>query len=188
MYIKGRQLFPLTLLLLVLAAPCAAQSTRVALIDTSAFDDLNNGIRRLANAVHLVDREFRQRHLKLSQMMELMARHPDGTGYAGPIPTDPRPMTRERKKQIKELAAEIRRSFELERKEYQRAYNERLEEVKTPIYRDILVSLEAFAKARGITMLIDASNLACPIGCQIESAADINITREFIAEYNRLHP
>ena len=188
MYMKGRQLFPLTLLVLILAAPCPAQSTRVALIDTSIFNDLTNGIRRLAQAVHLVDREFRQRQLKLSKMLELMTLNPGGTGYSGPIPTDPRPMTRERRKKLKEEAEELRRSFELERKEYQSAYNERLEEVTTPIYRDILMSLEAFAKARGITMLIDASNLACPIGCQVESAADINITREFIAEYNRLHP
>jgi hypothetical protein len=188
MSMKGRQLFPLTLVLLVLAAPCPAQSTRVALIDTSAFDDLNNGIRRLANAVHLVDREFRQRQLKLSKMLELMRRHPGGAGFVGPIPTDPKPMTRERRKKLKEEAEEMWRAFELERKEYQSAYNKRLEEVTTPISKDILMSLEAFAKARGITMLIDASNLNCPIGCQVESAADINITREFIAEYNRLHP
>jgi hypothetical protein len=185
---KGRQLFPLSLVLLVLAAPCPAQSTRVALIDTSVFNDPQKGIRRLVNAVHLVDREFRQRHLKLSQMHDLMTMHPGGTAYAGPIPTDPKPMTRERRKQLKQQAEEMRRIFELEREEYQSAYNKRLEEVTAPIYGDINKSLEAFASARGITMLIDASNLACPIGCQVESAADINITSEFIAEYNHLHP
>lgn len=185
---KGRQRFSLTLVLMVLAVPCRAQSTRVALIDTSAFNDLDNGIKRLAQAVHLVDREFQQRQLKLSKMLELMTRNPGGTGYAGPIPTDPTPMTRERRKKLKEDAEELQRLFELERKEYQSAYNQRMEEVRVPIYRDINKSLEAFAGARGITMLIDASNLNCPIGCQIESAADINITGEFIAEFNRLYP
>ena len=188
MYMKGRQLLPLSLLLLVLAAPCLAQSTRVALIDTGAFTDPKKGITHLVNALSLVDREFEQRHARMLELHNLLLRQPDGSGFVGPIPTDPRPMTRERRKQLKEEAEKMRRSFEWERKELQRAYDKRLEEVRIPISEDILRSLEAFAKARGITMLIDVNNLSCPIGCQIESAADINITGEFIAEYNRLHP
>lgn len=188
MRMKGKQLLPLVPLLLVLAAPCPAQPTRVALIDTRAFTDPGNGITRLVNALSLVDREFEQRHARMLELHNLLLTQPEGSGFVGPIPTDPRPMTPERRKKLKEEAEKMRRSFEWERKELQRAYDKRLEEVRIPIYEDILRSLEAFAKARGITLLVDVNSLSCPISCQIESAADINITREFIAEYNRLHP
>jgi hypothetical protein len=188
MLTKGTRLLPLSFLLLVLAAPCPAQTTRVALIDTNAFTDPKHGITRLVNALSLVEKEFEKRHAKMLELHNLLLRQPSGPGFMGPIPTDPRPMTPERRKQLKEDAEKMRRSFEWEQKELQRAYDKRREEVRIPIFEDILRSLEAFAKARGITLLIDVNNLSCPISCQIESAADINITREFIAAYNRLHP
>jgi hypothetical protein len=188
MLIKGTQLLPLTLLLLILAAPCPAQSTRVALIDTFAFTDPKNGITRLVKALSLVKKEFEERHARMRELQTWLLRQPAGPGFVGPIPTDPRPMTPERRKQLKEDTEKLRRSFEWEQKELWRAYGKRREEVSIPISEDILRSLEAFTKARGITLLIDVNNLPCPISCQIESAADINITREFIAEYNRLHP
>ena len=82
----------------------------------------------------------------------------------------------------------MQREFEREQQEVQRAYSNRLKEVAAPVYEDIRSSLKAFAESRGITILIDAGSLSCPIGCDVEAAADLNITRAFIAEYNRLHP
>jgi hypothetical protein len=63
-----------------------------------------------------------------------------------------------------------------------------MEEVTTPIHEEIRRNLETFVEARGITVLLDASKMACLVGCDRESTAAIDVTQEFIAEYNRLNP
>ena len=176
------------LVLLAVASPCFAQSSKVAFVDTSAFGDPQKGITRLVHAVELVEGEFALRRAELVEMHERLQKQMQEFAFAGPIPTDPRPMTPERRKQSREKAEVMRREFERKQEEVQRAYSNRLKEVAAPVYEDIRRSLKAFAESRGITILIDASSLSCPIGCDVESAADLNITTAFIAEYNRLHP
>ena len=76
----------------------------------------------------------------------------------------------------------MQREFEREQEAVQRDYSTRLNEIAAPVYEDIRRSLKAVAESRGITILIDAGSMSCPIGCNVESAADLNITRAFIAE------
>ena len=79
----------------------------------------------------------------------------------------------------------MRRLVAQKQEEAQRVYSRRINDVTAPINEDIRKSLQAFAKARGIIMLLDASKLACLMGCNGESGS-IDVTHEFIAEYNRL--
>ena len=72
--------------------------------------------------------------------------------------------------------------------EMQTAYNQRSEEAAAPILKDIRRSLELFSQSRGITVLLDTSKSACLVGCDRESTVAIDVTQEFIAEYNRLNP
>lgn len=185
---KIKLLATIVLALLASASPCFAQSSKVGLVDTNAFSDPQNGIARLARTVNLVESEFAPRRAALVEMHQRLEKQRQEFAFAGPIPTDPRPMTPERRKQSREKAELMQREFEQEQAEIERDYSNRLNEVAAPIYEDILRSLKAFAVARGITILINAGKLSCPIGCDVESAADLNITRAFIAEYNRQHP
>lgn len=185
---KTKRLTLLVLMLLALASPCFAQSSKVALVDTSAFSNSRDGISRLVQAVSLVDREFETRRAELNKMYARLENQRQEFAFVGPIPTDPRPMTPERRKEAKEKAEEMRLDFELKQKVMLRDYDNRMKEVTAPIHEDIRRSLKAFAESRGIAILIDASSLSCPIGCNVSAAADLDITREFIAEYNRLHP
>lgn len=185
---KIKLLVTLLLALLALASPCLAQSSKVAFVDTNAFGDPQHGITRLVRAVNLVESEFAPRRAALVEMHQRLEKQRQEFAFAGPIPTDPRPMTPERRKQSREKAELMQREFEQKQAEIDRDYSNRLNEVAAPVYEDIRRSLKAFAESRGITILIDVGKLSCPIGCDVEAAADLNITRAFIAEYNRQHP
>jgi Skp family chaperone for outer membrane proteins len=76
------------------------------------------------------------------------------------------------------------------KKDYQRkgedataAYNKRRTEIFGPLQEDIGKSLEAYAKQRGITVIIDGSQV--PV---LYAADSIDITRAFIQEYNSKNP
>lgn len=181
---KVEQVIFVPLLLLVLATSCPAQE--VAVIDTNIFGYTRKGITRLVKAMESVDREFEPRRAELLQMHERLQKQLEKFSFAGPIPTDPEPMTPERRRRTKAEAEEMRRLVAQKEEETQRVYSRRIREVTAPINDDIRKSLEAFAKARGIMMLLDASKLACLVGCDRESTAAIDVTQEFIAEYNRL--
>ncbi|HKR00513.1 MAG TPA: hypothetical protein VJT09_07555, partial [Pyrinomonadaceae bacterium] len=69
-----------------------------------------------------------------------------------------------------------------------RAQEKRMRDVMAPIREDIHKSLEQFVMVRGITLLLDSSKTACVVGCDKQATAALDITEEFITEYNRLNP
>ena len=185
---KVKRIILSSFVLLVLTSSVFAQSDKIALVDTSAFSYPQNGIARLIKAIESVDREFEPRRAELSEMYSRMTKLIEKYSFVGPIPTDPRPMTPGLRKELKAQAETMRRSFERKQAEMQLAHSKRTEEITAPIHQDIRRSLESFAKSRGITLLLDASKMACVVGCDKQAAAKIDITQEFIAEYNRQNP
>jgi Skp family chaperone for outer membrane proteins len=76
------------------------------------------------------------------------------------------------------------------KKEYQRkgedaeaAFNKRRGEILAPLQDDIGKALELFAKARGITVIVDGSQV--PV---VYAADSIDITRAFITDFNSKNP
>ena len=65
----------------------------------------------------------------------------------------------------------------------QAAYNRRRQELFTPLQTEIGNALEAFAKARGINVIIDAAQV--PL---LYAADSIDITRAFITDFNSKNP
>ena len=63
------------------------------------------------------------------------------------------------------------------------AYTKRRQEIFTPLQQDIGKALEVFAKARGITVIVDGSQV--PL---VYAADNIDITRAFINEFNSKNP
>ncbi len=184
---KAERIIFLPFLLLMLTPFCPAQG-KVAVIDTGIFSDSRKGVTRLARAIEGVDREFQPRQAELLEIYEHLQKQLDKFSFAGPIPTDPEPMTPRRRAEIKAEAEELRRLGEQKEREAERAYSRRIKEVTAPIREGIRRSLEAFVRARGITVLLESSRVSCLVGCDEESVAGIDITQEFIAEYNRLNP
>src|ERR1044071_5583844 len=185
---KTTRLLNLTRALLTLTIPVVAQSEKIALVDTKAFTHPQKGITRLIKVMESVEQEFVPRWTEIAGMYARLRKELDKYSYAGPIPTDPRPMTRERRKGLKEAADTIQRTIEQRQAELRADYNKRLKEATAPVSQDIRNHLETFAKSRGITLLLDASKLACVVGCDKAATAALDITQEFIAAYNRLNP
>ena len=52
-----------------------------------------------------------------------------------------------------------------------------------PLQKDIFTALTTYSQSKGISLLIDINRV--PV---IYSAPTIDITRDFIADYNRTHP
>ena len=77
------------------------------------------------------------------------------------------------------LEVEIKRKAEDAQASYQKESLAALD----PLQKDIGNALTQYAQSRGITLLIDANRV--PI---IYAASSLDITRDFINEYNRTHP
>jgi len=81
-------------------------------------------------------------------------------------------------------------TLDQQKREYQRRgedakaqYQKRYQDLFTPLQDDISRALDAYAKARGITLIIDGSQV--PV---LYAAESVNLTAAFISEYNQKNP
>jgi outer membrane protein len=86
---------------------------------------------------------------------------------------------RTKRDQLEALSTEFKRKGE----DAEAAYAKRRQDIFMPLQQDIAKALEAFAKARGITVIVDASQV--PL---VYAAETINVTKAFIAEFNSKNP
>ncbi|MDQ3687792.1 MAG: OmpH family outer membrane protein [Acidobacteriota bacterium] len=172
----------------MLTIPAFAQQKRIALINSDAFLTPTSGIVRLVRAMEGVEREFAPHRRQLSEAYDELHRLKELPGYSGPIPTDPRPMTPERKKEIRDDIKAMTGAFEKSQRQVQTAYERRMKEALAPIQEDIRLELQRFAGERGIQLLIDSRSLACVTKCDPMIIESLDVTGEFIKEYNRRHP
>ena len=169
------------------AAPPATPQTitpvaegKIALIFSDFFQDPKTGIARISATMNALNREFQPRQTELNQMNQRIQQLQDEITKAqqGNTPMD-----------VKALQAKID-LLDQTKKDYQRkgedataAYNKRKEAIFAPVRDDISKALEAFAKARGIAVLIDGS--AVPLAYAADA---IDVTRAFINDYNSKNP
>jgi len=77
----------------------------------------------------------------------------------------------------------LNRDFKRKGEDAQAAYGRRRQEIFQPLQEDIGKALEAFAKARGITVIVDGSQV--PV---VYAADSIDVTKAFIADFNSKNP
>jgi outer membrane protein len=161
------------------ASNAAIPDSKIALINTDAFGDEKQGITRLVNAVKKVDGEFTPRRTELQGLKAQIDKLTADIQATANVAT---PATIQQKT---EQLEGMKRDYQRKGEDAQAAYNKRLQESVGPLYEDIGKSLDAFARARGITLLLDAAK----IGPAILAATDaMDVTRAFIAEYNSKNP
>ena len=83
--------------------------------------------------------------------------------------------------QASQLEIEIKRKQE----DGQKALDKRVQELTAPVYQDIGNALQAFAKARGLSVVFDVSKMQ---GVVMVVDGAIDITNAFIADYNQRNP
>jgi outer membrane protein len=167
------------------AAPpaTAAQSTvavpdsKMAMIYSDAFLDPKNGIARFNSLLGTLNREFEPRRAELQGLqtkMETLNKEIESTQNVA----DPNTI-RTKKDQLAQMNTEYKRKGE----DAEAAYNKRRQDIFLPLQQDIGKALEAFAKARGITVIVDGSQV--PV---VYASDSIDITRAFIADFNSKNP
>lgn len=168
----------------IAAAPATVQlpMSKMAVIYTDLFLDQKTGIAKFNSVVNKLNGEFSKIQDELKQMqtrattleseINKLREAPAGA------PVDQRAL-QAKIDQLDQLKKDIQRKAE----DAQAAYNRRRQELFTPLQDEIGKALEAFAKARGINVIIDAAQV--PL---LYAADSIDITRAFIADFNSKNP
>lgn len=159
------------------AQNAAIGEAKIALINTSAFADEKAGILRFIAAVKRVDTEFQPRRTELQTLRtryDALVKEINDTKAVA----DQTALSKKA-----DDADSLKRDIERKAQDAQVAYEKRMREVLGPLQDDVYKSLETFARARGITVIIDASQV--PI---LYATDSVDITRAFIADYNQRNP
>lgn len=169
------------------AAPAAAPATqqaavavpdsKIAMIYSDAFMDPKAGIAKFSSLLSTLNREFQPRQTELQGLqtrINTLTKEINDTQSVA----DPNAL-RTKRDQLEQLNTEFKRKGE----DAEAAYNKRRQDIFLPLQQDIGKALEVFAKARGITVIVDGSQV--PV---VYAADSIDITRAFINEFNSKNP
>lgn len=158
-------------------ATVAVPDSKMAMIYSDLFLDPKTGIARFNSLLGTLNREFQPRQAELQGLqtkITTLTKEIDDTQTVA----DPNAI-RQKRDQLAQMNTEFKRKGE----DAEAAYAKRRQEIFLPLQQDIGKALEAFAKARGITVIVDGSQV--PV---VYAADNIDITRAFISEFNTKNP
>ena len=164
-------------------APAPAQTgnvpeTKIALVNTDEFADEKTGITRLVSAMKRVDGEFQPRRTELQTLQQQIEKATADLAKAAPV--QDQKVTQQQTDKIELMKTEFKRKGE----DAQAGYQKRLQDVLGPVYDDIGKALDAYAKAHGITLILDVTK----IQGIVSASESLDITRSFITEFNSKNP
>lgn len=157
--------------------PAAAAPGNVAVIDSSAFSDEKIGIARVMNAMKQLDAKFKPVQTELRGMRDRLNTMRADLQKKQAI--QDAKTTAQQTDEANLLETQIKRKAE----DAQASYQKDSAALLDPLQKDIGDALTAYAQAKGIALLIDLNRV--PV---IYAANNVDITKDFIAEYNRTHP
>ena len=155
----------------------AAAPGNIAVIDSAAFSHEKAGITRVMNAVKALEAKFLPLRNELRGMRDRLTTMRSDIDKKRTI-QDQR-TTAQQIEAADQLEVQIKRKAEDAQVSYQKESVAALE----PLQKEIFTALTAYSQSKGISLLIDINRV--PV---IYSAPTIDITRDFIADYNRTHP
>ncbi len=154
--------------------------SKIALIDSSVFSDEKLGILRLVNAVKRVNTEFQPRQTELQTLQQQIDKATADYNKVAPM-QDPK-LNQQQADKIEQMKKEFQRKGE----DAEASYKKKLDDVLSPISEEIGRALDAYAKAHGITLVLDVAAMQQGF---IRWAADASdITKAFITEFNSKNP
>jgi Skp family chaperone for outer membrane proteins len=155
----------------------AVPDSKMALIYSDAFTDPKNGIARFGTLLNTLNKEFQPRQTELTSMDQKIQQLTKEINDTQAV-ADPKTIAQKRD----QLEA-LNRDFKRKGEDAQAAYGRRRQEIFQPLQEDIGKALETFAKARGITVIVDGSQV--PV---VYAADSIDVTKAFIADFNSKNP
>jgi Skp family chaperone for outer membrane proteins len=152
--------------------------TKIALVNSDEFNDEKTGIVRLVIAMKKVDTEFGPRRTELQTLQAQIEKATADLAKVGPM------QSALINQQQQDKIDQLKKDFQRKGEDAQTAYQKRLQEVLGPVYDEIGKALDGYAKARGITLILDVTKVQ-----GIVSASDsLDITKAFITEFNSKNP
>jgi Skp family chaperone for outer membrane proteins len=151
--------------------------SKMAVIYSDAFLDPKTGIARFNTLLSTLNREFQPRQTELNgiqQRIQTLQKEISDTQNVA----DPKTI-QQKNDQLAQLQVDYKRKGE----DAEAAYGRRRQEIFSPLQNDIGKALEAFAKARGITVIVDGSQVP-----MVYASDSIDITRAFINDFNSKNP
>jgi len=152
---------------------------KFAIIDTDAFNDPAQGIKRLVAAFQTVEREFKPRRDDITGLK---------TRYDALVKeiNDTKSVADQKALAAKaDQAEQLKVEIERKQQDGQKALDKRVQDLTGPVYQDVGNALQAFARARGLTVIFDVSKMQGVVMVVNES---VDITAAFIADYNQRNP
>jgi len=160
------------------AQPANLPDAKIALVDTDEFLNEKTGILRLVSAAKKVEGEFQPRRTELQGLQSQIDKMTADLQKAAPV-QDPK-VSAQQQEAIDQKKKELQRKGE----DAQTAYQKRLQEMLGPVYDEIGKALDAYAKAHGITLILDVTK----IQGIVSASESLDITKPFISEFNSKNP
>ena len=155
-------------------------TAKIGIIYSGAFQDPKTGIARYAVLITKVNAEFQPLQNELTQTAQRLKALQDEITkmQQGATPATPAQV----QAKLDQLDAQ-KKEYQRKGEDAQTNYQKRRAEVLQPLQEDVAKALDVYAKARGITILLDGSQI--PITYADDA---IDITDAFIADYNSKNP
>src|ERR1041384_4404937 len=152
--------------------------SKIALVDTDAFLDEKQGITKLVTAAKAVEAEFQPRRAELQTLQQQIDKATADLQKVQAV-QDPK-LSAQQQDKIDTMKKDMQRKGE----DAQAAYQKRLQDKLGPVYEDIGKALDAYAKAHGITMVLDVTKIQGIVSAD----GSLDITKAFIVEFNSKNP
>jgi len=163
------------------AADVPVPQSRIALIDTTVFEDEKKGIWRYVDAVKAVQAPFAARNQELVSLQGRINALVEDIRKLRAAPTpDVRAIQAKQ-----EEGTRLQQDWNTKKQRFDEDYTKRVQEVTGPIQEQIGKALDQFARDRGITMTLDLSKL---LPAMLTAVPAVDVTDAFIADFNRKNP
>jgi Skp family chaperone for outer membrane proteins len=155
----------------------AAAPGNIAVIDSAAFGSEKAGITRVMNAMKTLEAKFQPLRTELRGMQDRL------TTMRADIEKKRAIQDQRTTAQQIEAAGQLEVQIKRKAEDAQASYQKESIAAMEPLQKEIFNALTTYSQSKGISLLIDINRV--PV---IYSAPTIDITKDFIADYNRTHP
>jgi Skp family chaperone for outer membrane proteins len=162
----------------------AVPVSKIAVIFSEEFQDPKTGIVRFTTTLNKLNGEFADRQKKLDDMAVKIKQLPDEITNLQQQAVKGTPIAPQTIQAKIDQLDQLKKQAQRETEDAQAAYQKRRQELFGPLQDEISKALDAFAKARGLTMILDGSQ----VQGILYLADGLDITKVFISDYNAKNP
>jgi Skp family chaperone for outer membrane proteins len=155
--------------------------SKVAVIFSAAFQDPKQGIAKFNVLLNQLNSKYQKTQDDLNNTAKTLNALQDEITK---LQNSAAPVSPQTVQQKLDQLDQMKKDYQRRGEDAQAAYQKERQLIFQPLQDDVGKALDAFAKARGITLVIDASQ----VDGILYAADGIDITKAFIADYNSKNP